>query len=197
MPKVTPQHLEARRQQILDGARRCFARHGFEETTVRALEQETGLSSGAIFNYFPTKLDLFITLAEQDSLRAAELWLKGGLPAVIEAFGKGRDEPTGSYLELGQRIWLNPKFRAKWAQRGEALEKTIRDSIAEAIRAGRYRTDIPLDVLAEFATIILDGFMLRVRIGGLPPHRETIYALYENAMSGPQPVEPQGRDDVH
>ena len=43
MPKVSPDHLRARRQQILDGARACFARHGYEGATVRVLEEEGGL----------------------------------------------------------------------------------------------------------------------------------------------------------
>ena len=44
MPKVSQEHLEARREQILDGARRAFAGHGYEGTTVTVLEEEIGLS---------------------------------------------------------------------------------------------------------------------------------------------------------
>ncbi|MBD0324688.1 MAG: TetR family transcriptional regulator, partial [Aldersonia sp.] len=44
MPKVSEDHLAARRSQILDGARRCFAEYGFEGATVRRLEEATGLS---------------------------------------------------------------------------------------------------------------------------------------------------------
>lgn len=42
-------------EEILEAARRCFARHGYEGATVRPLEQESGLSRGAIFNYFASK----------------------------------------------------------------------------------------------------------------------------------------------
>ena len=34
MPKVTQEHLDARRAQILDGARRAFAEHGYDGATV-------------------------------------------------------------------------------------------------------------------------------------------------------------------
>ena len=47
---------------ILDGARRCFARWGYEGATVPRLEREIGLSHGAIFNHFENKLDLFLEL---------------------------------------------------------------------------------------------------------------------------------------
>ena len=60
MPKVSREHVEARRAQILEGARRAFSRYGYEGATVARIEEETGLSRGAIFNYFDGKLDLFV-----------------------------------------------------------------------------------------------------------------------------------------
>ena len=70
MPKVSEEHKERRREQILDGARRCFAQHGYEGATVARLEQEIGLSRGAIFNYFPNKDALFVELAIETSRRS-------------------------------------------------------------------------------------------------------------------------------
>jgi len=67
MPRVSQDHLEARRRQILDGARACFARHGYEGATVRRLEEATGLSRGAIFHHFRDKESLFIAVAEDDA----------------------------------------------------------------------------------------------------------------------------------
>ncbi len=55
MPKVSEDHLAARRSQILDGARQCFAQYGYDGATVRRLEETTGLSRGAIFHHFKDK----------------------------------------------------------------------------------------------------------------------------------------------
>ena len=63
MPKVTQEHLDARRAEILDGARRAFADLGYEGATVAKLEEATGCSRGAIFHYFESKADLFVALA--------------------------------------------------------------------------------------------------------------------------------------
>jgi len=52
MPKISEERKTERREQILEGARRCFAEHGYEGATVVRLEREIGLSRGAIFNYF-------------------------------------------------------------------------------------------------------------------------------------------------
>ncbi|BBZ52985.1 hypothetical protein MHEI_47020 [Mycobacterium heidelbergense] len=59
MPKVSEDHLAARRRQILDGARRCFAEYGYDKATVRRLEQTIGMSRGAIFHHFRDKDALF------------------------------------------------------------------------------------------------------------------------------------------
>jgi AcrR family transcriptional regulator len=58
MPKVTEQHTDLRRQQIIDAAYRCFARKGFHQTTMREIYAEAGLSAGAIYHYFASKDDI-------------------------------------------------------------------------------------------------------------------------------------------
>ncbi|NUS71767.1 MAG: helix-turn-helix transcriptional regulator, partial [Corynebacteriales bacterium] len=67
MPKVSQNHLAARRMQIITGARACFAEFGYEGATVRRLEEATGLSRGAIFHHFNDKEALFLAVAEDDA----------------------------------------------------------------------------------------------------------------------------------
>ena len=55
MPKVSGAHIAARRQQILDAARACFARQGFHQTSIQDICKEAGLSPGAVYRYFPSK----------------------------------------------------------------------------------------------------------------------------------------------
>ena len=114
MPKVSEQHLEARRRQILDGARACFARFGYEGATVRRLEQETGLSRGAIFHHFRDKETLFLALAEEDAVRMAAVVAEQGLVQVmrdllsnapdVDRAGWRRAEPGGGQGG-GARPW--------------------------------------------------------------------------------------------
>src|SRR3954470_15776051 len=85
MPKRSQEHLDARRAQILDGARRAFARHGYEGATVARLEQEIGLSRGAIFNYYDSKLDLFVSLAAADNARYQAMMADADVGEVIRA----------------------------------------------------------------------------------------------------------------
>src|SRR5215831_20406034 len=83
MPKVSPEHLEARRKKILGGARRAFAEHGYEGATVARLEEATGLSRGAIFHYFENKNDLFVELAMEMNTRFGDLLLSEGVEGAL------------------------------------------------------------------------------------------------------------------
>ncbi len=58
MPKVTVEHLAARRRQILSAALACFARNGFHRTTMQDIFKEAELSPGAVYSYFKGKDDL-------------------------------------------------------------------------------------------------------------------------------------------
>jgi AcrR family transcriptional regulator len=58
MPKVLPEYLETRRQQIIDAAAACFARAGFHRTTMQDICTEADLSPGAVYRYFQSKEEI-------------------------------------------------------------------------------------------------------------------------------------------
>lgn len=65
MPRVSDEHLAARRQQILDAARLCFSRDGFHSTSMQDVIAEAGLSVGAVYRYFKSKQELVTSIAER------------------------------------------------------------------------------------------------------------------------------------
>ncbi|WP_432078528.1 TetR/AcrR family transcriptional regulator [Streptomyces sp. YPW6] len=68
MARVSQEHLDARRRQILDGAARCFARNGFHATSMQDVLKEVGLSAGAVYRYFPGKEDIIAAITEETFL---------------------------------------------------------------------------------------------------------------------------------
>jgi AcrR family transcriptional regulator len=64
MPRLTPERAEARRQQILAAAARCFSERGFHATTMRAICREAGLSAGAVYTWFPSKTAIIEALGQ-------------------------------------------------------------------------------------------------------------------------------------
>ena len=51
-PKVSEEHMEERRNQILDAAVATFSHKGFHQTTIEDIRLEAGLSRGAVYHYF-------------------------------------------------------------------------------------------------------------------------------------------------
>ena len=54
-----PGHRAARREKIVDSARRLFNRHGFDGVSVKQIMSGAGLTHGAFYSYFKDKSDLY------------------------------------------------------------------------------------------------------------------------------------------
>jgi AcrR family transcriptional regulator len=74
MPKVTPEHSQARRLQIIDAAYRCFARKGFHQTSMRDIYEEARLSPGAVYHYFRGKDEIIKASFDHDFERSIDLF---------------------------------------------------------------------------------------------------------------------------
>ena len=181
MPKVSQQHLDARRAEILEGARRAFGRWGYEGATVARLEQEIGLSRGAIFNYFPNKKALFAEIAIEVSRHYGQVMIECGLEAGIrEAAGENPDW-IGVMVETHARLRHDEEFR-ELMEAGENVMAPFREWFAAEQAAGRFRRDVDWIELGRFAGIVVNGFALRV-LAGDPTDVETTVRLLHDALA--------------
>jgi AcrR family transcriptional regulator len=109
-PGLRERKKEQRRQRIADTARRLFAERGFEGVTVAEVAREANVSEGTVFNYFPTKEDLFYSGMETFEA------------ALIDAV---RNRPAGeSVLAAFRRYVLDQSGGV--AERAPAIEKAAR-----------------------------------------------------------------------
>ncbi|WP_291048560.1 TetR/AcrR family transcriptional regulator [Herbiconiux sp.] len=102
MPKVSDDHRAERRRQIAAAALRCFARKGFEGTSMADIIAESGLSAGAIYLHYANKHEL-IAHVVGDVLRGRGRDLEGlseldPLPHPVQVM---RTFVTGITSELG------------------------------------------------------------------------------------------------
>src|SRR5215217_9622321 len=185
MPKVTQEHKEARREQILVGAQRAFARHGYEGATVARLEQETGLSRGAIFNYFENKEALFVALAVESSERLGRIWLEQGFRALLEAVAQEDPEWLSVQLEGVRRVRTDAEFRRLVDQHDAASRAGLPERL-ERLRAQGVRADMPIEPVAQFLSIVANGLAMRVTVGDPTPDLDALTELVE---TGVRPVE--------
>ena len=185
MPRISEERKTERREQILAGARRCFAENGYEGATVARLEREIGLSRGAIFNYFPSKEDLFVELAVRDSARMSELWVEHGLDAVVREVVELDPDWLSVYLELFRRVRNDPAFRARIEERQKEVSPANRARIEEAQRNGEFRDDITAKELGTFVNLVLNGLALQRAGDDELPSTELVLSLLDDAI-GPR-----------
>jgi len=190
VPRVSQDHLDARRRQILDGARSCFARHGYEGATVRRLEEATGLSRGAIFHHFRDKESLFLALAEDDVLRMTDVVARQGLVQVMrdllagptDADGETPADWLGTRLEVSRRLRTDPEFRARWAERSEQLTVATRNRLLRQREAGKLRDDVDVTVLTAFLELVLEGVVSHLAMGLPADDLEPVLDLVEETV---------------
>ncbi|MDO4928688.1 MAG: helix-turn-helix domain-containing protein [Corynebacterium sp.] len=184
MPVVSAAELSVRRQEILEGARACFATYGYEGATVRRLEQATGKSRGAIFHHFGDKENLFLALAREDAARMADVVAESGLVQVMREL---IDDPQhyewlSTRLEILTLLRTDAEFRALWQQHQAVLDTAVRQRLEHNAALGRVRDDVPLDVLHSYLEIVFDGFLARLGSGAATEDLEAVLDVVEGAI---------------
>ncbi len=193
---MSQDQLDARRHEILAGARTCFARYGYEGATVRRLEEETGLSRGAIFHHFRDKESLFLAVAEDDAAAMVETVSRNGLVQVMRdllqragpAGAAAESEVAGwlgTQLEVSRRLRTDPDFAKRWAARTDAINAATRDRLERQRDAGVLRSDIDVDVLAQFLELAYDGLVLHLATGRPSVDLDRVLDLVEAAVRHP------------
>jgi AcrR family transcriptional regulator len=186
MPKVSAEHLEARREQILDGARRAFARHGYDGATVARLEEEIGLSRGAIFNYFPDKWALFFELAARDQHELTSLLLEHGLEATIRHLAEESPDWMAVYFEVLRLLRGDPELMKEFQKRGgEEREAEIEAWLTRHIEDGAFRDDVKREDIVLFVNVVANGVAL-ARSLDLPIDAEGLIKLVHGGIEPPR-----------
>lgn len=124
------QERNARRRRIQRAARSVFAERGYAKTSIEAVAKEASLSVGAIYLYFRSKEDLYVSLLEDT------------LELLSTELSEIADSDNGD--KLG-RAW---KFLCTWAENDTEATRILRlcsqpnvrgqlsDEVTEAIRRG-------------------------------------------------------------
>lgn len=176
MPKVSDEHKTAVRERILEATRVVLERNGYQDVTTRQILAEAGLSTGTLYNYFPTKSALYEALAEsmlgEDLARLAARAGEqpGNAAGIVEQFV--REELAG-----GRQAAAGVSLFRSAASGDDTLDaiRTLNGWIVEAFSPlveaaqadGTLRDDVPSRALVELLDIIWDGLARRIAQGTL------------------------------
>ncbi|MFF4274549.1 TetR/AcrR family transcriptional regulator [Streptomyces sp. NPDC001536] len=205
MARVSQEHLDARRRQILDGAAICFARNGFHATSMQDVLKEVDLSAGAVYRYFSGKEELIAAVVAEvlGSVRGAfeEASRQSPPPPpddlVTLVLGRtlaARENLTvdgePAFPRLVIQVWaetLRNKELAAVLHDGYAGVRQAWTRIVEGYQdAGMMRADVHPDHVARTMIAVAVGFLAQQSLFGPAPVeilRDGLRAL----MSMPDP----------
>jgi TetR/AcrR family transcriptional regulator, transcriptional repressor of aconitase len=161
LPKVDQEHLDARRQQIVDAARTRFASHGFARTSMVDIVTESELSTGAIYRYFASKDELVIAVCEQASSALPDALTYEAVNSFLEhvrvlAREKGHARLTAQiYAEAA----VSPSLAAIVEQQLATLRAAVRDLIPDG------RSD-EAEPIAEAFVALSSAYSLQLAVRG-------------------------------
>jgi len=210
MARVSQEHLDARRRQILDGARRCFTRNGFHATSMQDILKEAGLSAGAVYRYFRGKDEIVAAVAAQTLERVRESYATvvaaDPPPTPDEVFAgvlaRLRDQlgDPGDHRALPQmlmQVWgetlRNPEVARVLAEGYAGLrEQWVR--LVESYQArGWVGRDVDAEHLARTLIATVQGYFVQQALfGGFEPDEfeAGLRALVTMRVPGPERAGP-------
>lgn len=204
MPRVSAEHLAARRQQILDAARRCFVRDGFHATSMQQVITEAGLSVGAVYRYFPSKGDLIAGIADQMAasiaaqLRSLAEAPDRSLTDVMEgAIGvvDANARPDG-VLPVAVQVWAEAQRDPKLAALTRRVYNQIIDVYVRLAERAVARGELPAGadpaaVGPALGAIVVGYGLLKMLTGTVELHRYRagVRAILDSPPTGDRTLE--------
>ncbi|WP_158580054.1 TetR/AcrR family transcriptional regulator [Geodermatophilus marinus] len=184
MPRVSDEHLTARRDQILDAAVTRFAVNGFQATGMAEVITESGLSAGAVYRYFAGKDDLIRAIVDRILGRAVagfEEWLAGredpdpaeAVATAVELVAgiaeRGPVDATRVAVQAWAEALRNPVVHDVARGAYGTIRGYFRQVAVRAQAAGRLPADADADQLAAAMFSLVIGFLLqRLLLGDVP-----------------------------
>lgn len=170
MPKVTKEHRQARREQILEAALTCFAQNGFHKTSMRDISKEARLSAGAVYLHFRSKEKIMeaafkmnqeIRAVRYDKAREADSTRKT-FRSLGDNFYRKLAEPVPDktwqlWVQLVSEATRNPRVRKNIRQGWDLFEKQIADLGRQGMERGEMNSGLDFKVVGRLIAAIHDG----------------------------------------
>ena len=208
MPKVTQQYRDARRDQILAAAARCFLRDGFHATSMQDLFAEAGLSAGAVYRYFTGKDEVITAIAEENmrdvltmihnvATRRPGQSLGTVLADVLQLL-RAKDAQDG----LGRMailVWAealrNPSLADQLRDLLNRMHTDLTELVEEHQGAGNLPRDVAAGAIARALISMMSGYILQLTIlgpGAVDGVPGAVRSLWPEPIAIREPADPDG-----
>lgn len=181
---------------MLAAAGEEFARVGLQRANVDAISLAAGYAKGTIYNYFPSKEELFLAVVEEASAQAtasgsapAHAPARERLAAVLAGFcaWAGSNDPLARVL-VRECLMGTPGLYPRVIGAEAPLVGELEAIIGEGAADGELRDDLSADQLALAIAGLTDlALVQHWASGGTAPSLEEIPELVLTLLFGPGP----------
>jgi TetR/AcrR family transcriptional repressor of uid operon len=168
-----PSRAERRDQQvqrILDAAKACFLRSGFQGASIHQICAEVGMSPGALYRYFPSKEAIIEAICESNRKQdAAKFAAMDENPCVVDGFvacamdhirftHENGNAPI--FAEIATESLRNEAIRAIGERCMGEVQAKFRDYLQAALDRGEIDPVVELDCLLPMIMAIGQGLAI-------------------------------------
>lgn len=171
MRTVDPEQHRQRRLAIVGAALELFATKGFARTTTADISRAAGISTGALFHYFPSKRAVFVGLFDADRDEWDEAFESASadpdpwhaLMGVVDRLAAEAALPVvaGLIVEILAQSHRDPEIAALVADGDRRMMRGITALIDRLREAGLADPGMPSATAARWLLVLTDGFHTR------------------------------------
>ena len=183
-----------RKQQIFQAALHCFASQGYHQATMDDIAAESGLSKGALYWYFKSKKELFLSLFQEVLDQLGRQWTQIAASQEMSAADKLRASLAMFRTELKELVPFFGVMMEAWAltRHDEDVESLVRhfydpylDIMTQIIEEGVRNSEFDVHFAQATSLVIMtlyDGIVLAMATGIWEHDWEEIIAAAEQMV---------------
>jgi AcrR family transcriptional regulator len=171
MRTVDPEKHRARRTHIIESAMVLFASKGFADTTTSDISRAAGISTGALFHYFPSKQAVFYGIWELDRTEWDEVFTAAeanpdpwaALMAIVDKLAADAAEPimAGLLVEVIAQAHRDLEFAAGLAENDRRQISGVAELIRRLREADLADPGLSDEEAARWVLTLADSFLGR------------------------------------
>lgn len=194
MPKISPEKIQLRKQEILDKAFEIFSTKGYSQTSMDDIVRYSGISKGGLYTHFKSKEEILLTIAEKrfllrnDRVRqmadiesASEkiiLYLRWALEGL-------QNESTQKEICFTIEFWSifskDPSKSEVSQVRYNKFQRDLERLLLEGVQKGEFRQDLDTKSAVYLILTSLDGIGFTDAVMGIKLS-ESVISEYINMI---------------
>jgi AcrR family transcriptional regulator len=172
------------RDRIVVCARECFAAEGFEGTTNKHIASNAGISTTALYHYFPSKAEMYVAVCESISIdlakvferaKATDLLLERRLTALfaeIGALGVNAPSIVGFIAGISAVVQKHPEVSQGTDAIGADFRRKLIDLIDSSEQSEKVLQGASVHGFADLVASVLTGLGRMSARGEQQRHRD-------------------------